>query len=370
MSDQPGGPRRGGAGQSEQGDRTHAAQRRRPALRSRLSIAAPASPPARGFRQGPAAWREDAGPRQWEGAREARLCLWPRGRRVGAPRGVGGKNTGHPGTASAHLDEELDEGLFVLLLQPVQGHRQRHGRLGWAPRTAATAVGCGSGAAVAAASRRTLSLALFTRSLDSPDVKLPAGGHRSSAPPHASRATRRGLRSQLLQTAGRDPVGGVWAGQRPGASDSAGGVGGTGRGGAASGEEGGGERFGFLDGPLRSPEDRGAWPRLDSADWRGGAVSHAPRGRRARSLEPEPDTASLRGAAASSAAAAGWVPGDLMRRPASRPLPRCRRRTHRHPPPVPGAAASPAPSVRCGRLFLENFCESFHVLKKYFFFFF
>ena len=41
-------------------------------------------------------------------------------------------------TITASLDEELDEGLFVLLLQPVQRHRQRHGRFGWAPRTAAT----------------------------------------------------------------------------------------------------------------------------------------------------------------------------------------------------------------------------------------
>lgn len=169
-----------------------------------------------------AAWREGAGPRQWEGAREARLCLGPRGRRVGAPRGEGG-DTGHPGTASAHLDEELDEGLFVLLLQPVQGHRQRHGRLGSAD--------CGCwlwlrGCCGCGLPPRSLSLA---RSLDSPDVKLPARGHRTSAPPHASRATRRGLRSQLLQTAGRDPLGVVWAGQRPGALDSAGEVGGTSR---------------------------------------------------------------------------------------------------------------------------------------------
>lgn len=57
MSNQPGGPRRGGAGQGEEGDRTHAAQRRRPALRSRLSIAAPARPLTRGFRLGPAALR-------------------------------------------------------------------------------------------------------------------------------------------------------------------------------------------------------------------------------------------------------------------------------------------------------------------------
>lgn len=291
----------------------------------------------------------------------------PRGRRVGAPRGVGGEDTGHPGTASAHLDEKLDEGLFVLLLQPIQGHRQRHGRLGWAPRTAATAVGCGSGAAVAAASRRTLSLALFTRSLDSPDVKLPAGGHRSSAPPHASRATRRGLRSQLLQTAGRDPVGVVWAGQRPGASDSAGGVGGTGRGGAASGEEGGGERFGFPNGPLQSPEDRGAWPRLGSADWRGGAVSHAPRGGRAWSPEPEPDTASLRREAASSAAVAGWVPGDLMQRPASRPLPRCRRRTHRLPRPFPGRRPPRLLQLGAAAFSWKTFAKVFMSLRSTFF---
>lgn len=147
---------------------------------------------------------------------------------------------------------------------------------GWAPRTAA--VGCGSGAAVAADSRRALSLSI-ARSLDSPDVKLPARGHRTSAPPHASRATRRGLRSQLLQTAGRDPLGVVWAGQRPGALDSGGKWAGQAVRGVASGEEGGGERFGFPDGPLGSPEDRRAWPRLGSADGRGGAVSHAPSGR-------------------------------------------------------------------------------------------
>lgn len=91
-------------------------------------------------------------PRRQEGAG------WPetmgRGRRssaslrpgCGAPRGGAGAEE-HPGTppraagqapgtkpggtaASAHLDEELDDGLFVLLLQPVQRHRQRHGRLG------------------------------------------------------------------------------------------------------------------------------------------------------------------------------------------------------------------------------------------------
>lgn len=54
-----------------------------------------------------------------------------------------GRQPASLGTVSAHLDEELDEGLFVLLLQPVQGHRQRHGRLGWAPRTAAAAVAPG-----------------------------------------------------------------------------------------------------------------------------------------------------------------------------------------------------------------------------------
>lgn len=68
-------------------------------------------------------------------------------RAAGTPRGGASGRGGHQpaalGTASAHLDEELDEGLFVLLLQSVQGHRQRHGQLGWAPRTAAAAVAPG-----------------------------------------------------------------------------------------------------------------------------------------------------------------------------------------------------------------------------------
>lgn len=98
------------------------------------------------------------GPRQWAGGAGAKLPSSPLAlRRVGASRrrsaqgtpppaarraqGRGGRRLWEDGTAArAHLDEELDDGLFVLLLQPVQRHRQRHGRFGWAPRTAAAAV--------------------------------------------------------------------------------------------------------------------------------------------------------------------------------------------------------------------------------------
>lgn len=62
--------------------------------------------------------------------------------RPGTPPPAAGRAPGarRGGTeASAHLDEELDDGFFVLLLQPVQRHRQRHGRFGWTPRSAAAA---------------------------------------------------------------------------------------------------------------------------------------------------------------------------------------------------------------------------------------
>lgn len=78
--------------------------------------------------------------------------------------GRGGHQPASLGTLSAHLDEELDEGLFVLLLQPVQGHRQRHGRLRWAPRTAAAAVASGLLWLRVPAARS------LARSLDSPGV--------------------------------------------------------------------------------------------------------------------------------------------------------------------------------------------------------
>lgn len=141
-------------------------------------------------------------------------------RAAGTPRGGASGRGGHQpaalGTASAHLDEELDEGLFVLLLQSVQGHRQRHGQLGWAPRTAAAAVAPGLlWLRVPTAG----SLAHWTvRASSCPWL-------RSSAPPHASRATLRGLRSLPLQTAGRSPVGVAWAEQWPSAIGSCGGRG-------------------------------------------------------------------------------------------------------------------------------------------------
>lgn len=62
--------------------------------------------------------------------------------RPGTPPPAAGRAPGarRSGTeASAHLDEELDDGFFVLLLQPVQRHRQRHGRFGWTLRSAAAA---------------------------------------------------------------------------------------------------------------------------------------------------------------------------------------------------------------------------------------
>lgn len=93
--------------------------------------------------------------------------------------GVRGHHPASLGTVSAHLDEELDEGLFVLLLQPVQGHRQRHGRLGWALRTAAATVAPGLLWLRVPATRS------LTRSLDSPGVWLPVASdpqHRLTPP--------------------------------------------------------------------------------------------------------------------------------------------------------------------------------------------
>lgn len=190
--------------------------------------------------------------------------------------------------------------------------------------------------------------------------RLAARGLRSSAPPHASRATLRGLRSRPLQTAGRSPMGGAWAEQWPGSCRGGGEMGGPQLGAWPQARKTA-ERSSFHGPTTREPGGR--WGRgLGWAARIGREVPPKPRpsgGGRGRSLEPEPDTASLRGAAA-----AGWVPSDLMRRPASRPLPRCSRRDSSSPP-VPGAAASSATSVRRGRLFLENFCESFHVLKNF-----
>lgn len=132
--------------------------------------------------------------------------------------------------------------------------------------------------------------------------------------------------------------------------------------GVASSEEGPG-RFSFCGPTTGEPGGRwGARPRLGSADWRG--CSREPRpsgGGRERSREPEPDTASLRGAAAAASCQVTSCDG-----PPRALSPRCSHRDSSSPP-VPGAAASSAPSGRRGRLFLENFCESFHVLKKNFF---
>lgn len=208
----------------------------RPALRSRLSVAPPAGSAKVPLRGGKARSPDNGNGRGRYGAASGR-----RGCRVGALRGAG--------TVSAHLDEELDEGLFVLLLQPVQGHRQRHGRLGWAPRTAAAA---------AAPGLLWLRVPAAPRSLAGQSWRLAARGLRSSAPPHASRATRRGLRSQPLQTAGRSPVGGAGRGGAP--AGALGSCGGNGRDGARGRGLRRGRRGSALpraDRPLRSLEDAG-----------------------------------------------------------------------------------------------------------------
>lgn len=98
-----------------------------------------------------------------------------------------------------------------------------------------------------------------------------------------------------------------------------------------------------------------------------GPLATPPGGGRARSPEPEPDTASLRREAASSAAAAGWVPGDLMRRPASRPLPRCRRRTHRHPRPFPGRRPPRLLQLGAAAFSWKTFAKVFMSLRSTFF---
>lgn len=97
------------------------------------------------------------------------------------------------------------------------------------------------------------------------------------------------------------------------------------------------------------------------------SASHAPRGREgdgpgSRSLTPPPSVARagppqlpLVGCQVTSCGGPPRALSPLQPQDSSSP-------------PVPGAAASRAPSVRCGRLFLENFCESFRVLRKDFFF--
>lgn len=207
------GSRRGGVGQSEEGDRTHAARLRRVPPCGVASLSPrPQDPPrsrCEAGRRGAETMGRGAG-----GTAPLRAAGTPRG----GASGRGGHQPAALGTASAHLDEELDEGLFVLLLQSVQGHRQRHGQLGWAPRTAAAAVAPGLlWLRVPAAGSLAGSLAHWTvRASSCPWL-------RSSAPPHASRATLRGLRSLALQTAGRSPVGVAWAEQWPSAIGSCGG---------------------------------------------------------------------------------------------------------------------------------------------------
>lgn len=176
-----------GAGAAEGGDRRSAC--RLP------GVPVPPRLPRPAWAAGRRGWARDNGP----GAREQ--LLWAEGRAPregaeGAPgprsaRGAGtppphGRRGGRRGLraagrrTSAHLDEELDDGLFVLLLQPVQRHRQRHGRLGCAPWTAA---------AVAAPAPGLLGLrapaALRCASLDSPGVEL------ASASPAQHRPTPR-----------------------------------------------------------------------------------------------------------------------------------------------------------------------------------
>lgn len=369
MSDQPGGPRRGGAGQSEQGDRTHAAQRRRPALRSRLSIAAPARPPARGFRQGPAPLRGGKARGRDNGKGRGRHSS-ASGRGDAAWGRLGawwGRTRATPGRRALTLTKSSMRGSLSSSFNPFRGIDSA--MAGWAGfrgrrlRQLAVAPGLLWLPPPAALSRSLSSLARWT---------VPT----SSCPPAATDPQHRLTpRARLGGGCGPSyfkPLGGTrwawcgrgsgpaprtrrgeWAGQAVGARPRA--------------RKEGGERFGFPNGPLQSPEDRGAWPRLGSADWRGGAVSHAPRGGRAWSPEPEPDTASLRREAASSAAAAGWVPGDLMQRPASRPLPRCRRRTHRLPRPFPGRRPPRLLQLGAAAFSWKTFAKVFMSLRSTFF---
>lgn len=197
-----------GAGAAEGGDRRSTC--RLP------GVPVPPRLPRPAWAAGRRGWARDNGP----GAREQ--LLWAEGRAPregaeGAPgprsaRGAGtppphGRRGGRRGLraagrrTSAHLDEELDDGLFVLLLQPVQRHRQRHGRLGCAPWTAA---------AVAAPAPGLLGLRAPAA------LRLPGqsrcGARLSLAcptPPHAPRATRRRPQPEPLQAAGRGPGAGL-----------------------------------------------------------------------------------------------------------------------------------------------------------------
>lgn len=259
-------------------------------------------------------------------------------------------DTGRPRRrALAHLDEELDEGLFVLLLQPVQGHRQRHGRLGWAPRTAAAAVAVTPGLLwlrVPAALARWLAGSL-AHSLDSPGVKLPA----ASDPQHrlTPRARLEGVAVPATSNRWAGPggrgVGGaaarrLWTLQGKWAGRTAMGV--------ASGKEGGEEREGTRRGrrgcggsalasgdpPLRSQGDA-ARRGLGWAARIGGAVpaSHAPqraggKGPGSRSLTPPPSVARPRPPQLLLGGCQVTSCGG-----SSGPLPRCSRGTHHHPRP-------------------------------------
>lgn len=193
------------------------------------TVPAPASPPLSagflGSRSHPGSLdrprrREGAGgPKTMGRGRGSKLGSSPLAlRRVGAPRLRSAQGTPPPaarraqgggswrlwedGTAArAHLDEELDDGLFVLLLQPVQRHRQRHGRFGWACFCSGTALATGSRRAAAPWTVLASSLP------QPPRLRLV-----SSAPPHAPRARLRRPQPRPLQVAGAGHRGGVSAG--------------------------------------------------------------------------------------------------------------------------------------------------------------
>lgn len=237
-------------------------------------------------------WARDNGP----GAREQRLWAGvgrePREGAAGAPgpRSARGAGTpppyGRPGgrrglsaagrRASAYLDEELDDRLFVLLLQPIQRHRQRHDRFGCAPWTAAAAAAPAPGLL-----RLRVPAALRCASLDSPGVELASASPAQHCPTPRARLGGGPSPSHFKPRGGargRGLVGGVAKALRLGTLEE---TGRTKLGGC-----------GFGRGRWRSSGSGSGWAGLRATPPEG-AGGKFPRG-------PEPDTASRRGAGASS----------------------------------------------------------------------
>lgn len=200
------GSRRGGVGQSEEGDRTHAARLRRVPPCGVASLSPRPQDPPRS--------RCEAGRRGAE--------TMGRGAGGTAPlRGAGATSPRRPGRRALTLTKSSMRGSLSSSFSPFRGIDSA--MASWAGlrgrRLRLWLRGCSGCGFLPLARWLAGSLAHWTvRASSCPWL-------RSSAPPHASRATLRGLRSLPLQTAGRSPVGVAWAEQWPRAIGSCGGNG-------------------------------------------------------------------------------------------------------------------------------------------------